>query len=67
MAGGLQSPINQMISKAESNKKAKLTMTFVWTDEHQKAFESLQDNLTITSVLGYPKLTRHFILEIDAF
>ena len=38
---------------------------FVWTDECQKAFDTLRNNLMTEPVLAYPDLNRPFILTTD--
>ena len=48
-------------------EKLELTKpTFVWTSDHQVAFDALKIALTSTPVLGYPDFNREFILETDA-
>jgi hypothetical protein len=53
----LAKPLTQLL------KKHKL---FVWTDEHQKAFEALQQALCSALVLGIPNFAKAFCIEIDA-
>ena len=39
---------------------------FVWSSEHQTAFDTLKPSLTTTPVLGYLDITKEFILETNA-
>ena len=39
---------------------------FEWMTKHQEAFDALKEALSTPPVLGYPNLSREFILEIDA-
>ena len=39
---------------------------FVWTEEQQKAFDTLKDKLTSSPILGYPESEGYFILDTDA-
>ena len=38
----------------------------VWTDECEKAFQSLKEKLINSPVLAFPDLSREFILDTDA-
>ena len=42
------------------------TPTFVWTLEHQVAFDTLKILLTTAPLFGYLNFNREFILESDA-
>lgn len=39
---------------------------FIWTDEHQKAFDLLKQKLCEAPILIYPDLKKEFILMTDA-
>jgi hypothetical protein len=39
---------------------------FVWTNEHDQAFQALKSALSFASVLALPNFTRPFALETDA-
>ena len=44
----------------------KKDVKFKWTEECQKAFNTLKDILTSDSLLGYPDFSKPFILATDA-
>ena len=44
----------------------KKDVSYVWSEECQKAFDKLKGCLTKAPVLVYPDFTEHFILETDA-
>lgn len=54
-----------IISKTLINLLKKHTM-FVWTNEHAQAFDMLKTSLTSAHVLGMPKFSQPFCIEIDA-
>ena len=39
---------------------------FEWTTKHQKAFDALNEALSIAPILGYTDFSREFILKTDA-
>ncbi|MCG8032936.1 MAG: DDE-type integrase/transposase/recombinase, partial [Candidatus Thiodiazotropha taylori] len=39
---------------------------FIWTDDHQIAFEKLKQHLTEAPILVFPDFTKDFILDTDA-
>ena len=49
------------VAESQSNSQ-----TFLWTGEHQEAFDLLKACLTSVPVLGYPDFNRPFELETDA-
>ena len=49
------------VAESQSNSQ-----TFLWTGEHQEAFDLLKACLTSAPVLGYPDFNRPFELETDA-
>jgi hypothetical protein len=50
-------PLTQLLKKHQ---------LFVWTDEHQKAFEALQQALCSAPVLAIPDFTKTFAIETEA-
>ena len=40
--------------------------TFVWHEQHEKAFEMLKEALMSSKILAYPDFSKSFILETDA-
>ena len=48
------------------NSLSKRNSSFIWTNECQKAFETLRDKLISTEILRYPDFTKPFILTTDA-
>lgn len=44
----------------------KKDVKFVWNDQHQKAFETLRDNLCADPILGFPDLNKEFIVTVDS-
>jgi hypothetical protein len=53
----LAKPLTQLLKKHQ---------LFVWTEEHQKAFEALQQALCSAPVLGIPNFAKAFYIETDA-
>ena len=47
-------------------KKASDPFNHLWTDECEKAFQTLKDMLSSASVLAYADITQPFVLHIDA-
>ena len=56
-------PFNQPI---KSENVAPFHLEFLWTEECDKAFCTLKENLVSTPVLAYPTLDDMFILDTDA-
>ena len=48
------------------NELSRSDVVFEWTDDCQKAFETLKDRLTTAPILAYPDLDAEFILDTDA-
>jgi hypothetical protein len=44
----------------------KKNYVFVWTQQHQTAFEALKQALVSTPMLALPNFARPFVIEIDA-
>jgi hypothetical protein len=44
----------------------KKNVLFVWTNEHQQAFQALQQALCSAPILGIPNFSKPFAIEIDA-
>ncbi|CAO1622711.1 unnamed protein product [Sympodiomycopsis kandeliae] len=40
--------------------------TFIWTDEHEKAFNTLKEKLSTEPVLAHPDFNKDFIVHTDA-
>ena len=38
----------------------------IWTEQHQKAVETLLDHLVSPPILGYPDFSKSFVLHTDA-
>ena len=55
--GDLARPLNEL-SRSE--------VVFEWTNDCQKAFDTLKDRLTTSPILAYPDLDVDFILDTDA-
>ena len=47
------------------NALMKKDQTWAWTDEHQKAFDTLKARVTSEPILAHPKLDKQFELEVD--
>jgi transposase InsO family protein len=54
-----------IIARPLTNLLKKNTL-FVWTEEHQQAFQALQQALCSAPVLGIPNFTKVFAIETDA-
>jgi len=39
----------------------------LWTEQHQKAVETLLDHLISPPILGYPNFSKSFVLHTDAY
>ncbi|XP_048515211.1 uncharacterized protein LOC105692809 [Athalia rosae] len=48
------------------NNLLKRNTPFLWTSEHQRAFESLRDILCTEPILQYPDFSKPFVLTTDA-
>lgn len=48
------------------NKLSRKNVIFEWTNDHQKAFETIKNDLISPRVLAYPDLTKEFIVTTDA-
>ena len=48
------------------NALMKKDQTWAWTDEHQKAFDTLKARVTSEPILMHPELDKQFELEVDA-
>ena len=64
-------PTSNKHKKARAKKEATTVIQtepriFEWTMKHQEAFDALKETLRTAPVLGYPDISREFILEIDA-
>ena len=44
----------------------KKNVKFLWTDQHQNAFQTLQQRLCSAPVLAYPNFDKQFVLQNDA-
>ena len=53
----ISSPLNDLTSKR---------IPFIWTTEHQTAFDNLRHTLMFPPILDYPQQQDHFILTTDA-
>ena len=54
---GIVAPLHKLLCK-ENN--------FVWTEECEKAFQTLKEMLTKTPILKFPDMSKEFILTTDA-
>ena len=53
-------------TKSDAKKPNKLEQKpFEWTTEHQEALDTLNHDVVMALVLGYPDFTKDFILETD--
>ena len=52
--------------KNTTNGEATKQRIFKWKMKHQDVFDALKEALSTAPVLGYPDLSREFILETDA-
>ena len=48
------------------NELSRSDVVFEWTDDCQKAFDTLKERLTTAPILAYPDLDEEFILDTDA-
>jgi hypothetical protein len=48
------------------NKLTRKDVEWTWTEQHQKAFDELQNRVTSEPVLAHPELDKPFELEVDA-
>ena len=48
------------------NALMKKDQTWTWTEEHQKAFNTLKAQVTSEPILAHPELDKQFELEVDA-
>jgi len=54
-------------SKQHSNHGSVLSSRpVIWTEQHQRAVETLLDHLVSPSILGYPDFSKSFVLHTDA-
>ena len=47
------------------NALTKKDQTWTWTEEHQKAFNTLKAQVTSEPILAHPELDKQFELEVD--
>lgn len=61
-------PLHDLVNSCLYDGKAKRSFQFssFWTNECQRAFESLKEKLTIAPILGFADFTLPFIVETDA-
>ena len=62
----LVGPANHQKGKNNEPKANQDKKNFMWTGEHQEAFDLLKTHLTSAPVLGYPDYIQPFELETDA-
>ena len=55
-----------LVSGPDKKRKQHPRPSFTWTNECQRAFETLISRLTSSPILGYPNFELPFILHIDA-
>ena len=48
------------------NALMKKDQTWTWTEEHQKAFDTLKAHVTSEPILAHPELDKQFKLEVNA-
>jgi transposase InsO family protein len=65
-AAPLHKLVGEKVGRHKKSRNMTLPLLDSWTDEHQKAFNSLKERLTSSHVLAYPDFEKPFILEIDA-
>ena len=66
IAAPLHSLLNGGSKKKKSSVWVKQKWPDCWTEKCEQAFNTLKSKLTTAALLGYPDLSRPFVLEIDA-
>lgn len=65
----LAAPLHRLVAEvggSKSGKHRKQSLTHVWTEQCQMAFEALKRKLTSAPILAYADFSKPFILEVDA-
>ena len=64
------SPLTDLVSECGVTKTSKKTGTkkkpWRWSEEHQRAFDSVKETIARDVVLAYPDFSREFVIYTDA-
>ena len=63
----LAAPLHSLVGTiANQTKRKKATISSLWSEEHENAFQALKQKLVSPPVLAYPDFSKGFMLETDA-